>query len=45
MRRKRVTLTLLWQEYKRDHPEYVYQYSRFSDHYNRFRRKLDVVMR
>ena len=45
MRRKHVTLMLLWQEYKRDHPEDGYQYSRFCDRYKRFRRKLDVVMR
>lgn len=45
MRRKHVTLVLLWQEYKRDHPDDGYQYSQFCEHYNRFRRKLDVVMR
>jgi transposase len=45
MRRKHVTLQLLWQEYKRDHPDDGYQYSRFCDHYHAFRSKLDVVMR
>jgi transposase len=45
LRRKGVTLLLLWQEYKAEHPEDGYQYSCFCDHYRRWRGKLDVVMR
>ena len=44
-RRKGVTLQLLWQEYKQEHVEDGYQYSRFCEHYQRWRKKLDVVMR
>jgi len=43
-RRTGVTLDLLWQEYKVEHPEDGYQYSRFCDLYRRFRASLDVVM-
>jgi transposase len=45
MRRKGVTLQLLWQEYKLDHPDDGYQYSRFCERYKRWRGDLDVVMR
>ena len=45
LRRKGVTLMLLWQEYKRDHPDDGYQYSQFCEHYRRWRGGLDVVMR
>jgi transposase len=45
MRRKHVTLLLLWEEYKRDHPEEGYEYSQFCNLYREFRGKLDVVMR
>ena len=45
MRRKHVTLQLLWEEYKRDHPEEGYEYSQFCHLYREFRGKLDVVMR
>lgn len=45
MRRKGVTLQLLWQEYKLDHPDDGYQYSRFCELYKRWRGDLDVVMR
>jgi len=45
LRRKGVTLQLLWQEYKQEHLEDGYQYSRFCEHYRRWRKKLDVVMR
>jgi transposase len=41
---KHVTLQLLWQEYKEAHPD-GYQYSRFCELYNRWARKLDVVLR
>jgi len=44
LRRKGVTLTLLWHEYKAAHPE-GYQYSWFCEHYNAWTGKLDVVMR
>jgi transposase len=44
MRRKGVTLALLWQEYKANNPD-GYQYSQFCYHYGRQKKKLDVVMR
>jgi transposase len=44
LRRKSVTLQLLWLEYKQDHPD-GYQYSQFCELYRRWRGKLDVVMR
>ena len=44
LRRKSVTLALLWQEYKATHPEGV-QYSRFCEQYRAWAAKLDVVMR
>jgi transposase len=45
LRRKGVTLALLWEEYKADHPHDGYQYSRFCDLYREWRGKLDVCMR
>jgi len=45
LRRKGVTLALLWEEYKADHPRDGYQYSRFCDLYREWRGKLDVCMR
>ena len=45
MRRKGVTLMLLWQEYKEQHPEAGYQYSQFAHHYRQWLGTLDVVMR
>jgi transposase len=39
-----VTLELLWQEYKEAHPE-GFQYSWFCQHYKRWSRKIDLVMR
>jgi transposase len=45
LRRKHVTLQLLWEEYKRDHPEEGYEYSQYCHLYREFRGKLDVVMR
>lgn len=39
-----LTLDLLWQEYKEQHPE-GYQYSQFCDLYRRYRAKLDYCMR
>lgn len=44
LRRKAVTLQLLWEEYKQTHPD-GYQYSQFCEHYRRWARTLKVVMR
>ena len=44
LRRKSVTLSLLWQEYKQSHPEGL-QYSRFCEQYRAWAGKLDLVMR
>lgn len=44
LRRKGVTLQLLWLEYKQEHPD-GYQYSRFCDLYHRWRQSLDIPMR
>jgi transposase len=44
LKRKGVTLLLLWQEYKAAHPEGL-QYSQFCDRYRDFAGKLDLVMR
>ncbi len=41
---KHVTLQLLWEEHIEAHPE-GYRYSRFCELYQRWRRKLDVVLR
>jgi transposase len=43
-RHKHVTLQLLWQEYRRDHPD-GYGYSYFCQHYRAFLGRIDVVMR
>jgi transposase len=45
LKRKGVTLELLWQEYRDAHPETGYGYSRFCDLYRRWRGGLDVTMR
>lgn len=42
--RKSVTLDLLWQEYKEQHPD-GYQYSWFCQRYRTWSARLDVVMR
>jgi transposase len=39
-----VTLQLLWEEYREANPD-GYRYSRFCELYQRWRKKLDVVMR
>jgi len=39
-----VTLQLLWEEYKQEHPT-GYSYSRFSELYSAWSRRLDVVLR
>jgi transposase len=44
MRRKSVTLDLLWQEYKAEHPD-GYRYSWFCEHYRQWAGKLSVSMR
>ena len=44
LRRKGVTLALLWQEYKAAHPE-GYQYSQFCERYRQWAGKLDVCLR
>src|SRR5258708_8779648 len=41
---KYVTLQLLWEEYREANPD-GYRYSRFCELYQRWRSKLDVVMR
>src|SRR5882724_4776747 len=41
---KYVTLQLLWEEYREAHPD-GYRYSRFCELYQRWRSKLDVVLR
>ena len=43
-RAKNVTLALLWQEYKAEHPEGL-QYSQFCERYRAWRQRLDIVMR
>lgn len=42
--RKGVTLLLLWEEHKADHPDGL-QYSQFCDRYRAWAGKLDLVMR
>ena len=44
LRRKGVTMLLLWMEYRERHPD-GYQYSQFCDHYRQWQRHVDVVMR
>lgn len=44
MKKKGVTLVLLWEEYKQIYPQ-GYQYSRFSELYRNFRAKLHPTMR
>lgn len=44
MSRKHVTLALLWTEYREQNPD-GYGHTQFSEHYNRWRGKLSVVMR
>src|SRR5215469_15080443 len=41
---KHVTLQLLWEEYRQANPD-AYRYSRFCELYQRWRSKLDVVLR
>jgi len=44
LKRKGVTLMLLWEEYQAVHPD-GYRYSRFCELYRTWRQKLDVTMR
>lgn len=44
LRRKGVTLQLLWHEYKQANPD-GYQYSQFCNLYRQWEKKLDVTMR
>jgi len=44
LRKKGVTLNLLWQEYRGDHQD-GFQYSWFCHHYEAYRKRLDPVMR
>jgi transposase len=44
LRRKGVTLDLLWQEYKAEHPD-GYRYSSFCDHYRQWVGRLAVSLR
>ena len=45
LKRKGVTLTLLWEEYSAAHPGGAYHYSQFCFHYGRFRASLKRSMR
>lgn len=45
LKTKGVTLELLWHEYRTEHGEAGYSYSRFCELYARWRGKLDVTMR
>jgi len=44
LKRKGVTLSLLWMEYKAQHPQ-GYQYSRFCDLYREWAKTIDPCMR
>ena len=43
-RHRHVTLQLIWEEYRETNPD-GYRYSRFCELYQRWRKKLDVVLR
>jgi len=43
LRRKGVTLQLLWHEYRADHPDNGYGYSQFCDRYRRWRKQDSYV--
>jgi len=45
MRRKNVTLMLLWEEYRATHPDDGYGYSRFCELYRRWEGRLSPTMR
>jgi transposase len=44
LKKKRVTLQLLWYEYKQENPD-GYQYSQFCELYRQWAQKLDVTLR
>ena len=44
LRRKGVTLSLLWVEYRQEHPE-GYSYSQYCHHYRQWEKQLNPVMR
>lgn len=44
LRRKHVTLMLLWEEHRELHPD-GYAYTQFCEYYRRFAKRVDVVMR
>ena len=44
VKKKGVTLTLLWTEYKLDHPD-GYQYTQFCSYYRRWKERLDLCLR
>jgi len=44
MQRKGVTLTLLWEEYKTEHPDGL-MFTQFCKRYRQFRKQNDVYMR
>ena len=44
LKKKGVTLQLLWTEYKLDHPT-GYQYTQFCNHYRRWKQQLDLSLR
>ena len=44
MKKKHVTLQLLWEEYRKEHPD-GYKYTRFCEYYRRFRCKQEVSLR
>ena len=45
LRRRSVTLALLWQDYRGQHPDDGYGYSRFCDLYGEWRRGVTATMR
>ena len=45
LRRKHVTLALLWEEYRAEHPDDGYGYSRFCELYRRWEGRLSPTMR
>jgi transposase len=45
LRKKGVTLELLWHEYRAEHPDDGYSYSQFTRHFRAYKGRLDLVMR
>jgi transposase len=45
LRKKGVTLNLLWEEYRQDHPNDGYGLTQFCDIYRQWRKAVDLVMR